>query len=106
MNQDIASHEALIVSFYPSNANTCDKDRSTNALYREQEQKDHYNATLTGGILGGVGGLAIGGLGVYAASVRYPAFRQLTLPLRAFLITSSGTFAGKLRGLDVNSLLD
>lgn len=39
-------------------------------------------------------GLAAGALGVYAASARYPAFRSLTLPLRAFLITSSGTFAG------------
>ena len=70
-----------------------DGKKFANTRNRQQEQKEHYNATLTGGILGGVGGLAVGTLGVYAASVRYPAFRQLTLPLRAFLITSSGTFA-------------
>lgn len=43
--------------------------------------------------MGGVGGTAAGALGVYAATVRYPAFRGLTLPFRAFLIASSGTFA-------------
>lgn len=55
---------------------------------------DNYSATLKGGIGGGVAGLLVGALGVYGATVRYPAFRQLTVPLRAFLITSSGTFAG------------
>lgn len=43
--------------------------------------------------MGGAAGLSAGLLGVYAASRRYPAFRNLTLPLRAFLVTSSGTFA-------------
>lgn len=43
--------------------------------------------------MGGAAGLAAGALGVYAASARYPAFRGLTLPFRAFLIVSSGTFA-------------
>ena len=52
---------------------------------------------MKGGVIGGVGGLAAGALGVYAASVRYPAFRQITLPLRAFLITSAGTFSCELR---------
>jgi len=32
-------------------------------------------------------------VGVYAASRRYPAFRALTPALRAFLITSAGTFS-------------
>ena len=50
---------------------------------------------MTGGILGGAGGLAAGALGVFGATRRYPAFRNLTLPLRAFLITSAGTFGGK-----------
>ena len=52
------------------------------------------SATLKGGIGGGFAGLAFGAAGVYAAGARYPAFRQLTLPLRAFLITSAGTFSG------------
>jgi len=33
-------------------------------------------------------------LGVTAASARFPAFRGLTLPFRAFLVANSGTFAG------------
>ena len=32
--------------------------------------------------------------GVYGATRRYAAFNQLTLPLKAFLVTSSATFAG------------
>jgi len=55
---------------------------------------DNYSATLKGGIGGGLAGALVGALGVYGATVRYPAFRQLTLPLRVFLITSAGTFAG------------
>ena len=50
--------------------------------------------TLKGGIGGGLAGLAFGAVGVYAAGARFPAFRQLTVPLRAFLITSAGTFSG------------
>ena len=55
---------------------------------------NEHSETLKGGALGGFSGLALGFGGVYAAATRYPAFRQLTLPLRAFLITSSGTFGG------------
>ena len=55
---------------------------------------NEYSETLKGGAVGGFSGLALGFVGVYAAATRYPAFRQLTLPLRAFLITSSGTFGG------------
>ncbi|KAL8992248.1 MAG: hypothetical protein Q9169_007250 [Polycauliona sp. 2 TL-2023] len=49
--------------------------------------------TLKGGIGGGIVGLGLGALGVYGAAARFPAFRSLTVPLRAFLVTSSGTFA-------------
>ena len=62
-------------------------------LTKEQEAA-HYNETLKGGTVGGFGGLALGTLGVMAASRRYAFFRGLTLPLRAFLITSAGTFGG------------
>ncbi|CAK3853767.1 related to mitochondrial hypoxia responsive domain [Lecanosticta acicola] len=57
-----------------------------------EEQQEHYNATVKGGTLGGLIGTAAGTLGVYAATMRYPAFRSLSLPFRAFLATSSGTF--------------
>lgn len=50
--------------------------------------------TVKGGIGGGIVGLAAGVAGVTAAAARFPAFRHLTLPLKAFLATSSGTFAG------------
>lgn len=43
--------------------------------------------------MGGAAGTAAGALGVWAASMRYPAFRSITLPFRAFLIASTGTFA-------------
>ncbi|KAI4187637.1 MAG: hypothetical protein L6R41_002662 [Letrouitia leprolyta] len=61
-------------------------------LTREEEEA-HYRETLKGGIGGGIAGLGLGAAGVWAATVRFPAFRALTVPLRAFLITSSGTFA-------------
>ena len=63
-------------------------------ILSKQEEEEHYQATVTGGILGGAGGLAAGALGVFGATRRYPAFRNLTLPLRAFLVTSAGTFGG------------
>ncbi|KAF2213103.1 hypothetical protein CERZMDRAFT_39610 [Cercospora zeae-maydis SCOH1-5] len=59
----------------------------------KDEEQEHYNATLKGGIGGLVAGTAVGFLGVFAASARYPAFRSLTLPFRAFLVSSTGTFA-------------
>ncbi|KAI9806702.1 MAG: hypothetical protein M1825_006159 [Sarcosagium campestre] len=58
-----------------------------------EEKRDHYNATLKGGIGGGLVGLAAGVGGVALAQARYPFFRSLTLPLKAFLATSAGTFA-------------
>jgi len=58
-----------------------------------EEEQAHYNATLKGGLMGGVLGTAAGALGVYAASARYPAFKGLTLPFRTFLVASTGTFA-------------
>ncbi|KAI8628902.1 hypothetical protein F5Y19DRAFT_101704 [Xylariaceae sp. FL1651] len=57
-----------------------------------EEEKAHYNAVLKGGLIGGSLGVGLGLLGVVGASRRYPAFRSLTLPFRAFLVTSTGTF--------------
>ncbi|KAJ1327794.1 HIG1 domain-containing protein [Microdochium nivale] len=59
----------------------------------KEEEAAHYRQVLIGGSIGGALGLSVGIGGVLLASRRYPAFRQLTLPFRAFLITSSGTFA-------------
>ena len=50
--------------------------------------------TIKGGAIGGFGGLLVGGVGLYAATLRYPVFRHMSLQLRAFLLTSSTTFGG------------
>ncbi|KAL9131985.1 MAG: hypothetical protein Q9217_000195 [Psora testacea] len=69
-------------------------------ILTKEEEDAHYNETLKGGAVGGVAGLALGAVGVYGAAVRYPAFRQLTLPLRAFLVTSSATFGAGRNGCE------
>ncbi|CAH0057036.1 unnamed protein product [Clonostachys solani] len=61
-------------------------------IITKEEEQAHYQQVLTGGLIGGSVGLTIGVGGVVFATRRYPAFRMLTLPLRAFLITSAGTF--------------
>jgi len=52
-----------------------------------------FSATVKGGSLGGAIGLGIGSLAVWGASKRFPTFSGLTIPFRAFLLISSGTFA-------------
>ena len=58
----------------------------------KEEERAHYKTVLHGGLVGGTLGLGLGMLGVVVAQRRYPAFRQLTLPFRSFLVTSAGTF--------------
>ncbi|KAI0392782.1 hypothetical protein F5Y17DRAFT_339917 [Xylariaceae sp. FL0594] len=57
-----------------------------------EEERAHYNEVLKGGSIGGSLGLGIGLVGVVAASRRFPAVRSLTLPFRAFIVSSVGTF--------------
>ncbi|KAF2733996.1 mitochondrial hypoxia responsive domain-containing protein [Polyplosphaeria fusca] len=61
-------------------------------ILTKEEEQAHYNATLRGGILGGAVGLAAGGVAVAVANKRYPTFRSLTVPFRAFIGISPGTF--------------
>ena len=59
----------------------------------KEEEDAHYREVLRGGISGGLVGL---GLGLGASVVmhrRWLFFRSLTLPLKAFFVTSTGTFA-------------
>ncbi|KAL7943255.1 hypothetical protein V8C42DRAFT_117110 [Trichoderma barbatum] len=58
----------------------------------KEEEAAHYSAVVKGGLIGGTLGVAIGLGGVAYCSRRYPSFRGLTLPFRAFLVTSTGTF--------------
>ncbi|GAP84301.1 putative mitochondrial hypoxia responsive domain-containing protein [Rosellinia necatrix] len=57
-----------------------------------EEERAHYSAVLKGGLIGGTLGLGAGLVGVLAAGRRYAGVRSLTLPFRAFLVTSVGTF--------------
>ncbi|KIW12038.1 hypothetical protein PV08_09312 [Exophiala spinifera] len=63
-------------------------------LLTKEQEREHYRQTLKGGAIGGTLGLAVGTAGVLLAQRRYHFFRNLTLPLKAFLVTSAGTFAG------------
>lgn len=61
-------------------------------LLSKQEEDEHYAAVLRGGIGGGAAGLAIGLAGNYLLNRRSPFYRSLTIPLRAFFVSSTGTF--------------
>lgn len=61
-------------------------------ILTKEEEAAHYNATLKGGITGGLLGLGLGTAAVFAAHRRFSTFRALTLPMKTFLVTSSGTF--------------
>jgi len=77
-------------------------------ILTKEEEQAHYNATLKGGSLGGGIGLIVGGAAVYAANARFHTFRSLTLQMKAFLVSSSATFAAIIaadrasRGFEMN----
>jgi len=62
-------------------------------ILTKEEEQAHYNATLKGGSIGGAIGLAVGAGAVYAANARFHIIRNLTLPMKTFLVTSTSTFA-------------
>ncbi|KAF5022715.1 hypothetical protein F66182_5263 [Fusarium sp. NRRL 66182] len=61
-------------------------------ILTKEEEEAHYAQVVKGGLVGGTLFLGLGLGGVYVASKRYASFRNLTIPFRAFLVTSSGTF--------------
>ncbi|KAL4945811.1 hypothetical protein BDV06DRAFT_3288 [Aspergillus oleicola] len=63
-------------------------------LLTKEEEDAHYSQVLKGGSVGTVLGLVGGYAGVLAASRRFHTIRDLTIPMKAFLVTSSGTFVG------------
>ncbi|KUL86863.1 hypothetical protein ZTR_05329 [Talaromyces verruculosus] len=63
-------------------------------ILTKEEEAAHYSAVLKGGSFGTIIGLVGGWAGVLAASRRFHTIRNLTLPMKAFLVTSSGTFVG------------
>ncbi|WEW61657.1 Replication factor C, subunit RFC4 [Emydomyces testavorans] len=62
-------------------------------LLSKEKEDAHYNAVVKGGCVGGALGLAGGYAGVALASRRWATIRHLTLPMKAFLVTSAGSFA-------------
>ncbi|KAJ5224677.1 uncharacterized protein N7469_008180 [Penicillium citrinum] len=63
-------------------------------LLTKEEEDAHYSSVVKGGTFGGLIGLAGGAAGVLLASRRFHTIRNLTLPMKAFLVTSTGTFVG------------
>src|SRR5205823_4045217 len=61
----------------------------TMKIITKEEEAAHYSATVRGGLLGGVVGLAAGTGAVWLASKRFPGFKTLTLPFRVFLAVST-----------------
>lgn len=57
----------------------------------KEEEEAHYREVIKGGLVGGAVGLAGGLAGVMLGAKRYAVMRSLTLPFRAFLVTSAGT---------------
>lgn len=56
--------------------------------------RPHNSSVVKGGTVGTLVGLAGGAAGVMLAARRFPTIRNLTMPMKAFLVTSSGTFVG------------
>lgn len=63
-------------------------------LLTKEEEAAHYSSVVRGGTFGGLVGLAGGAAGVLLAARRFHTIRNLTLPMKAFLVTSTGTFVG------------
>ncbi|CAI7647953.1 unnamed protein product [Penicillium pancosmium] len=63
-------------------------------LLTKEEEAAHYSSVVRGGTFGGLIGLAGGAAGVLLAARRFHTIRNLTLPMKAFLVTSTGTFVG------------
>ncbi|EEQ30948.1 Replication factor C, subunit RFC4 [Microsporum canis] len=63
-------------------------------LLTKEVEDAHNKAVLQGVTIGGIAGLIGGWAGVLIASKRWAGVRNLTLPMKAFLVTSTGTFTG------------
>lgn len=61
-------------------------------ILTKEEEDAHYQAALGGGFKGLAVGLGIGLVGLGVANRRYEIIRNLTVPMKAFLVSSSTTF--------------
>ncbi|KAK6360821.1 hypothetical protein TWF730_006943 [Orbilia blumenaviensis] len=62
-------------------------------ILTKEEEDEHYAAVVKGGLKGGAYGLGIGLASAFLLNHRYPYFRSLTLPIKAFLVSSTATAA-------------
>lgn len=62
-------------------------------ILTKEEEDEHYAAVLRGGITGGLCGLGLGIGANILLTKRWGFYRTLTIPLRTFFVTSTGTFA-------------
>ncbi|ROT39679.1 hypothetical protein SODALDRAFT_273779 [Sodiomyces alkalinus F11] len=72
-------------------------------ILTKEDEKAHYDSVVRAGFKGGAIGLAGGLAGAWLAYRRFPAFRGLTLPFRAFLLSSVAT-AGSIVAADHASI--
>lgn len=72
-------------------------------LVSKEEEAAHYSSVVRGGLMGGSAGFVIGLVSVVGASRRYAAVRNLTVPFRTFLVSSSTT-AGAIIVAERNSI--
>ncbi|PBP20287.1 hypothetical protein BUE80_DR008993 [Diplocarpon rosae] len=61
-------------------------------ILTKEEEDAHYATTIKGGLTGGAIGLAVGGAALYGASRRFQIIRGLTIPMKAYLVSATGTF--------------
>lgn len=62
-------------------------------IISQAEEEDHYQAVIKGGTRWGLGGVTGGLTGAWIANRYWSGFRNLTIPLKAFAITSIATFS-------------
>lgn len=62
-------------------------------ILSHQEEAEHYNKVLEGGVKGGALGFVAGATGLTLARRFSPGFRNLTIPFQAFLVTGVTTFS-------------
>ena len=89
----IANCQSPIAPFTPHSPPRPDQETTNMKLLTAEEERAHYRATVQGGIVGGLAGATLATGAVALSHRRSPFFRALPLPLKAFLVTSGGTFA-------------
>lgn len=62
-------------------------------ILTREEEENHYQAVIKGGTRWGLTGITSGTIAASVANRYWSGFRNLTLPLKAFAVTSLGTFS-------------